>query len=137
MVHPIIIIVSTCSGLHITKLDGATKILHRASEVFTKNAYIYNFQKLMFAPRSPSTITRSEEDLPIVTVERITIAPVQTHYRLTTELGSPLTMRRDIEIVFHHAGPVQIGDSTHFENITEYSQAFLTMFPFTVKASDF
>ncbi|CAH2234557.1 jg23958 [Pararge aegeria aegeria] len=30
----------------------------------------------MFGPRSPSTITRSEEDLPIVTVERITIAPV-------------------------------------------------------------
>ncbi|CAH2209491.1 jg24994 [Pararge aegeria aegeria] len=54
------------------------KILHRASEVFTKNAYIYNFQKLMFGPRSPSTITRSEEDLPIVTVERITIAPVVT-----------------------------------------------------------
>ncbi|CAH2207527.1 jg11408 [Pararge aegeria aegeria] len=27
-------------------------------------------------PRSPSTITGSEEDLPIVMVERITIAPV-------------------------------------------------------------
>ncbi|CAH2217507.1 jg25410 [Pararge aegeria aegeria] len=31
----------------------------------------------MIGFRSPSTITRSEEDLPIVTVERITIAPVQ------------------------------------------------------------
>ncbi|CAH2246191.1 jg3680 [Pararge aegeria aegeria] len=31
----------------------------------------------MFGPRSSSTITRSEEDLPIFTVERITIAPVQ------------------------------------------------------------
>ncbi|CAH2265683.1 jg4933 [Pararge aegeria aegeria] len=41
-------------------------------EVFTKNADIYNFQKLMFGPRSPSTITRSNEDLPIVMVERIT-----------------------------------------------------------------
>ncbi|CAH2229371.1 jg21778 [Pararge aegeria aegeria] len=52
------------------------------------------------SPVSPSTIIRSEEDLPIVTVERMTIAPVQGH----TGIFRPSCMDRG------HDGTAEVRD---------------------------